>query len=371
MRYGWGLFWLCLCGVAGVVLVTRPTVPSAVVVFLSDRDGNAEVFRVALDGSDLRQLTHTTMGAYCSASPSPNGQLIYTVYTETTCASGPMQVGVMRLDGSHATRLQGVETRHLDTWSPDGEWAVYTDSQRRLYKIRWRTQQSQPLTTTSISDPNPVWSPNRQWVAYFDDANGDRVVDVVLVNPDSGEQRILSTQGQPVNLNVKSVWAVDSRSLYFTSASRMLYRLDIGDGSLQLVNMRTALSSVYQTQLRVVPDGQSLLYLGECGGQWGLCRVGLVEGMPLGEAVVAGAEQSAQFAVSPDGRQVVVARRDNSGHIKLYRADLVGGAEVALTTGAGHDTQPMWVAPVHRPWLGMGWLIMGVLGLGAWLWRQH
>lgn len=151
----------------------------------------------------------------------------------------------------------------------------------------------------------------------------------------------------------------------------MLYRLDIEDGRLQLVNMRTALSSVFQMQLRLVPDGRSLLYLGECGGQWGLCRVGLVEGMPLGEAVVAGAEQSAQFAVSPDGQQVVVARRDDSGHIKLYRADLVGGADVALTSGAGNDMQPMWASPIQRPWLGLGWLVIGMVGLGAWLWRQH
>lgn len=371
MRVVWGLFLVCLCAMTGAILSARRSAASSVIVFISDRDGNAEVFRVNSDGGDLRQLTYTTLGAYCWASPSPNGQLVYTIYAEASCSKGPHRLGVMRLDGSHPRILQGIETHQLETWSPDGEWAVYTDSQQTLHKISWRTQHSQPLTATSIHHPhpNPVWSPDYQWIAYYDDPDNDFVVDVVLVNPDTGDQQVLSTEGQPINLNVKPVWSSDSRAIFFASASRMLYRLEVESGTLHLVNMRTALSSVQQMQLRLSPDGQWLMYLGECGGKWGLCRVALTEGTPLGEAVVGGVEQSAQFALAPDGQAVVVARRNRQGFIKLYWVDIYSGYDRPLTTGQGDDTLPMWATPISSPWLGWGWLVIGGGLWAVWLWQ--
>lgn len=80
------------------------------IAFVSNRDGNAEIYTSAPDGSDPRRLT-STLQAESSPSLSPDGTRI--------AFARAQDIWVMNADGSVATQLTGSEGSGEDSsaWS--------------------------------------------------------------------------------------------------------------------------------------------------------------------------------------------------------------------------------------------------------------
>ena len=95
------------------------------IAFVSDRDGNFDIFTMADDGRDQRQITDFHRMAGFSAYPrwSPDGSHI--VFNASNPPPGPAaSIYSVRADGSEVHRLTDGYDFKPD-WSPDSRWIVF------------------------------------------------------------------------------------------------------------------------------------------------------------------------------------------------------------------------------------------------------
>jgi TolB protein len=132
------------------------------IVFTSERDGSAELYRVKPDGSGLERLTNDP--AYDDqAAFSPDGKQLVFVTTR---------------DGGHAV----------------------------LWTMDLATRRAKPLTSGTAGDFRPSWSPDGKWIAFssgrgnpFPFAHGRwerlQLADIYVIHPDGGGLKKLTTSG--------------------------------------------------------------------------------------------------------------------------------------------------------------------------------
>ena len=149
----------------------------ASIVFTSDRNGSADLYRVKPDGSGLERLTDSP--AYDDqAAFSPDGRRLVFVSTRAATTA--------------------------DLWTMDVQ-----------------TRKATPLTSGPGGDFRPSWSPDGQWIAFSSDrentlpfAHGRweplQLADLYLVHPDGSGLKRLSPHG---NFCGSPKWTADSRQV--------------------------------------------------------------------------------------------------------------------------------------------------------------
>jgi TolB protein len=109
------------CVVPDDPAAVEPIADPGIIAFYSERDGNAELYSMRPDGTQLTRLTHTQEDEHCP-DISPDGrQVAYSLQGASTS-----RLYIMDIDGSHARRV--IESQVDDThpeWSPDGQRIAY------------------------------------------------------------------------------------------------------------------------------------------------------------------------------------------------------------------------------------------------------
>jgi TolB protein len=185
------------------------------IVFYSERDGDAEIYVMNADGSDVRRMTDRPSDEGYP-SWSPDGREI----AFDSDRDGNFEIYVMRADGRDVRRLTNHAARDLSpSWSPDGSrlafmtnrdggFEVYVMELSKSLEARApRERAVQRLTTTGTSW-FPVWSPDGSVLAFHVHR------DVHLMPAAGGELRRLTTD--PANGMYPS-WSPDGKRLAFMS----------------------------------------------------------------------------------------------------------------------------------------------------------
>lgn len=320
----------------------RRALPGAI-VFLSERAGQKDVWRVTPDGQETR-ITSAPEDEY-PGPPSPEGRSLLVVASGEADGRVFQQLRVQPLDGGPAVALHPPRPRARNaSWGPDGTWLVAeSDAQGFSDVVRVRptadavdtrlthvkegcfepavspdgrevacvcsgdgdpevyvyradgTGEPRRITTFYLEDRTPQWSPDGKWLLFV--SNRERRERVYLVRPDGSDLRVLSGEG----------FAGDEREPAFSP-----------DGQ------RVAYVARH-------PDGKSRIWVADVAG-----------GTPV--ALTDGARRDDMPAWSPDGKALVfVSEREGDTDLYLMRPD--GTGQTRLTTAKGADWLPRWFVP--------------------------
>jgi Tol biopolymer transport system component len=197
---------------------------------------NAEIYVVDLEalgpGAAPARLTNNQAGDY-SPAWSPDGSRIAFVSER----DGNADIYVMNADGSAPTRLTSNAWRDSrPVWSPDGARIAYVSGDERtdIYLIDADGSGQLKLTDNFATDQDPVWSPDGSRLAFV---SGDMDAEIHVINADGSDSRRLTNAS---GLDVSPVWSPNGSAIAFRShrdGNSEIYLMNAdGSGQVNLTN---------------------------------------------------------------------------------------------------------------------------------------
>ena len=213
--------------------------PLARIAFVSDRDGNSEIYVMDTDGSNQTNLTNNP-SADSRPYWSPDGAKI----AFESNRDGNFQIYVMNADGSSQTRLTGdATTDESPAWSPDGTKIAFQrgiGDGREIYVMTNTGANQTRLTNNSASDTNPAWSPDGSKIAFNRSPPNSNDFEIYTMTHTGGSQTNLTSD--PAVDRVPD-WSPDGSKIVFTSdrdGNDEIYVMDThGSNPTRLTNNNT------------------------------------------------------------------------------------------------------------------------------------
>jgi Tol biopolymer transport system component len=217
------------------------------VVFASDRDGNNEIYTMNADGTGQTRLTNDPAFDYAPAF-SPDGERI----AFASDRDGNYEIYVMGTDGSDLVNLTRIPANDgAPAFSPDGNRIVFAsdrDGNYEVYTMNADGTGQTRLTNDPAFDGDPLFSPERSKIAFTSERDGD--AEIYAMDADgSHQERLTDNSAGDGHLSL-----FEGRRMAFSSdrdGDAEIYAMD-ADGSHQEQLTNNAVDEV----LPAFPAGQ-------------------------------------------------------------------------------------------------------------------
>ncbi|HEY7509654.1 MAG TPA: DPP IV N-terminal domain-containing protein [Vicinamibacteria bacterium] len=188
------------------------------VAFVSDRDGNPNVYVLGTDGGGLRRLTEYETPDLGPAWSPAGDRVAFTIVG----AEGNGDVGIARADGQGVVNLTSHPSNdHSPAWSPGGTQLAFVsdrDGTPAVYAMYADGRDLRRLTNHAGADSTPTWSPDGTRLAFA--WNGD----VFVMSADGGAPTRVTDRtragGGATGTFESPVWAPDGKRIAATWVDR-------------------------------------------------------------------------------------------------------------------------------------------------------
>ena len=313
-----------------VVLVVTPLMvvvdAQAQIAFSSERDGNAEIYVMDINGKHQHRLTNNRQNDW-APSWSPDGKRIVFFsnrdgHVHAKHGWSTYEIYVMDADGANPQNLTNHPNDDRDpSWSPDGKRIVFQSNRdwdnprnTEIYVMDADGANLQKLTENPKEDEYPSWSPDGKRIAFCSVREGHFNYEVYVMDADGGNQKRLTE-------NLKNEW----------------------DPSWS-------------------PDGEQIAFSLDRKGDWVNFEIYVMDADGGNQKrLTENRVDDWSPSWSPDGERIAfMSERD--GNPEIYVMDNDGGNLQNLTNNPHDDWSPSWfnspfsVSPAGRKFTMWGWL---------------
>ena len=203
----------------------------AQITFMSDRDGNFEIYVMDNDGKNQRRLTNN---GHIDSSPSwsPDGKRIVFFCNRDGHVRGDrpelptFDIYVMDADGRNQQKLTNYPHDDVSpSWSPDGKRIAFTRNKDEhfnsdIYVMDADGGNQQRLTENRGDDVSPSWSPDGKRIVFSSDRDGHFIgefgitSEIFLMDADGENQHRLTENRKN---DESPSWSPDGKRIAFSS----------------------------------------------------------------------------------------------------------------------------------------------------------
>lgn len=186
------------------------------IVYASDASGRADIYEVAPNGSDVRQLTSGMKRNY-APSVSPDNRFI----AFHSNRSGIFQIWRMDRDGSNPVQLTtGNSESNWPQFSADGKSVIYQHFESGELASLWRVpiEGGPPTKVVDGFAVKPAVSPDGKWLGFwYNDGHSNTPWRLALLSLEGGKQIRIFEVSPTVQIqwDTHLRWSADSRSLTY------------------------------------------------------------------------------------------------------------------------------------------------------------
>lgn len=214
------------------------------IAFVSDRDGEREIWVMNADGRGRRQLTHNDADEH-DPDWSPDGRQIA---FERNDGLHDEEIYVVNTDGTGERQLTANETNdYSPSWSPDGRQIAFASDRgggrSDIFVMKADGTGQRSLTRTRAGGDRPSWEPNGRRIVFECGA-----ADLCMMSSTNGGGFRRLARG-PAGEMLAPTWSKDGRKIAFVSASSQSRDFPYGD--IYVMNANG------EQQRRVTRDGIS------------------------------------------------------------------------------------------------------------------
>ena len=239
-------------------------------VYASERSGSSAIWMRGDDGErpivTAESLPTAAKGSLILPILSPQADRV--LYTRGTSGSNDQFNWISSLSGGPPVRLTNAKDviERAGSWSPDGGRIVYWQFRNGFVSIMLvrTTGEATPVALCEKTGFSlPEWSPDGQWIKYYDAQGSNGLPGWTLISPDG---KIRRSYGEPDAVQI--TFSADSKRLYgirIEKDRRTLFSLDIATKEVKTIGEigKDFTPSSYNNpgiRLSLSPDGKSLLY---------------------------------------------------------------------------------------------------------------
>ncbi len=145
---------------------------SGKLAFVSERDGNSEIYTIGADGTGLKRLTENE-ATDSDPAWSPDGEKILFASNRDAASKDGSDIYMMNADGSNVVRVTMDGRSTAPVWSPDGTRIAFSSMRNGQFGI-FVMRPGDPASAANIAYPtgyqtDPAWSPDGTKIAFTSD----------------------------------------------------------------------------------------------------------------------------------------------------------------------------------------------------------
>ncbi|HNI58527.1 MAG TPA: hypothetical protein PKW11_01165 [Pseudomonadota bacterium] len=317
---------------------------AAALSFISERDGNREVYVIAADGSGERRITRSGDADY-NGPITPDGKYLLVTSVSELQHEKQQRFFLYPTAGGVPKPLGPIRSllRH-PTFSRDGRFLFFEGSStdlREIFRLQIDGQKLVPITKNREGNFQPCLSPTGDRLAFV--SSRDQVAELYVSSPTGGPARRLT---QTERDEWQPQFFPDGKWLLFGSdrdGADRLYRQPVDGGTAKRLSPEGLDPFVVEESASISPDGSAVVYVHRQRDRKDkLCLVDVATGKRT-TLFESQADPATEPVFSPDG--TLVAFTLGLGlHSQIFVVARDGTKPRRLTQAKGPNWHPLWLS---------------------------